>query len=114
MPEEALTRESPELSVASAGVREDKQELQGVSKTERVAKFLLSRKELFAFSLIAGADLSREMLTKDPLLTPEHLLTRESGLPEGVLELLSHGGGLYDAYTVSMLTYYGISLLTHP
>ncbi len=114
MSEEVSRRESPVLSEASAGVRKDRQKLQEVSRTERVAKFLLSRKELFAFCLIGGADLSREILTKDPLLTPEHLLTKESGLPEGISELLSHGGGLYDAYTVSMLTYYGISLLTHP
>ena len=91
----------------------DRQELPKKSLVDRAGEFVLSRKELLPFALISGADLTREILTKDPVLTPEHLLTGP-GLPENVSTVLSHGGGVFDAYATSMLAYYGISLLTYP
>lgn len=84
------------------------------SAIDKAGEFLLSRKELIGFALVGGADLTREIITKDPLLTPESLLTGMHNPSESATALLSHGGGVFDSYTASMLAYYGISLLTQP
>jgi len=83
------------------------------SVVDRLAEFTLKRKELFAWITISGADLVREIATRDPFFT-SNLPTRESSSPEWLLSSMSHGGGVFDAYTASLLTYYGISLVTSP
>ncbi len=84
------------------------------SKIDKLGKFVLSRKELLPFSLIAGADLTREIITRDPFLTSDSLISGQYTPTESVSNLLSHSGGVFDAYSVSLLTYYGISLLSRP
>lgn len=83
------------------------------SKIDKIGEFVLHRKELFAFCLISGGDLAREIATQDPFLTPGHLLNQKPQFSEGLMSMLSHGGGIFDAYTTSLLTYYGLRIITH-
>ena len=84
------------------------------SNLDKIGEFVLRRKELFAFCLISGGDLAREIVTQDPFLTPEYLSNQTPQFSEGLMPMLSHGGGIFDAYTASLLTYYGLRIITHP
>ncbi len=105
---------SSEIKKSFVDTNKDRPADEKLSRIDRLGKFILSRKELLPFALIGGADLTREIITRDPLLTPKALLTTQYAPPENISAILSHGGGVYDAYTISMLTYYGISLLAQP
>lgn len=72
----------------------------------RLARTLSKRYELAALGAITGFDLAREIATGDPFFT--------KAPPSIGAETLQHLGGIWDGYAASLLTFYGLSLLTLP
>lgn len=88
MPEGISEIDSPGTKESSVNTNKDSLAEEKLSRIDRLGKFILSRKELLPFALIGGADLAREIITRDPLLTPKALLTTQHALPENVAAIL--------------------------